>query len=728
MRTTSRFLALVLCVAGSLAAQTATNRLTVDRIFGTGEFRSASLPTIRWSRDGVSYYDTRTDSTGTAIVRIDVATGSATVIIDAATMVDEAKRPIEVEDFALSVDETRLLVYHKSVQVWRQNTKGIYHLVDIPSKRVVPISQKPGLQMFAKLSPDGRMVAFVRDNNIFVTDLTNLEERAVTTDGGDVFVNGTSDWVYEEEFDLRDGFRWSPDGKRIAFWRFDQSPVPVMLMVNETETQYPRVWRFRYPKAGYPNSLARLGVVDVSNGETQWIDIGNDSLAYIPRMEWAGNDSVAFLRMPRKQNSVDYMMASARTGRSRRMMSDSDSAYIDVQDPVWIKKGKEFLWLSDRTGYRQVFLYDRRGTMIRQITPEGADALAIMGVDEEGEAVFVEMAAPEPTQRQIFRYAFDGSGRQITDAPGSHDITVSPTGKYAIDTYSSLNAPPMVIVYELPSMKQLRVIEENAVLRDKIAGLGLRKAEFIQVPSADGITLLDGYRIVPPDFDSSKKYPVLMYVYGGPANPAAADQWYNTRYLWSQMLAQEGYVVVCVDNRGASWRGREFRKMTQLHLGIIESDDQIAVAKWIGHQSWGDPKRIGIWGWSYGGYMTLMATGRGGDLFKMGMSVAPVTDWREYDTIYTERYMWVPQENKDGYDKSAAQAYVDGITARLLLVHGTGDDNVHPQNTTQISQKMQVARKPFYMMLYPNKTHSISGVGGTLHLYETLTRFIRENL
>ncbi len=307
-------------------------------------------------------------------------------------------------------------------------------------------------------------------------------------------------------------------------------------------------------------------------------------------------------------------------------------------------------------------------------------------------------------------------------------MNVGPGARYAVDTHSSLGVPAAMALYEFPSMRRVRVIEDNSALRQRLVATNIRPGAFFKLPAADGTTMLDAYRIVPAAFDSTKKYPVLMYVYGGPASPQVNDSWGGTRYLWHQMMAQRGYVVVVVDNRGAAWRGRNFRKMTQNQLGKVETEDQIAAARWLGAKSWVDSARIGIWGWSYGGYMTAMATMKGGNLFKMGMSVAPVTDWRLYDTIYTERFMWTPQENAAGYTASAPLAHVNGLTAKFLIVHGLGDDNVHPQNSIQLIQKLQLARKPFSLMMYPNKTHSISGAGGTLHLYDTLTRFVLENL
>ena len=384
--------------------------------------------------------------------------------------------------------------------------------------------------------------------------------------------------------------------------------------------------------------------------------------------------------------------------------------------------------MSDRSGWRQVFLYDRSGRVVRQVTRDSMDVLSINSVDEKNGWLYVTAAAPDPTQRNVYRFSLDGKrSERVTKGDGTHSVTISPGARYLVDTYSTINSPPTRTLYELPSLKMVRVLAEPTKLRDKLASLKLREPQFMKVPMPDGL-LLDAYRIVPADFDSTKKHPVLMFVYGGPAAPQVNNTWLGNRYLWHQMLAQKGYVVMVVDNRGAAWRGRNFRKTTQLFMGIKESQDQIDAAKWIGRQTWADASRIGIWGWSYGGFMTALTTARGGDVFRAGISVAPVTDWRYYDTIYTERFMWIPRENSAGYTQTSVMSHVDSLKAMLLLVHGTGDDNVHPQNTTALVNKLIEKKKPFYELMYPNRTHSISGGSTQAHLYGMFTRFLDEQL
>lgn len=714
---------LLLVLAPAAAAQT-SSPLTVDRIFNSAEFRAEPSPTVHWLGNEANYVDVRNGNFYT----VDIGTGRRVLLVDSSAFRDESGRLLDIEDLVWSTDRSRALIFHGSERVWRSNTRGRYHVFDVASRRLIPVTRVDTLIMFAKLSPDGRQAAFVRNNNIYVTDLATGAERALTRDGSPEIINGTTDWVYEEEFGLRDAFRWSPDGRRIAFWRFDQSQVTPFSLVDET-TRYPSFTTFKYPKAGERNAEVRIGVIDVASGTTSWIQTGADADGYLPRMEWLGSDSIVFQRLPRRQNRVDLVAASVVSGGSRVILTDSDSAYVDVHEPVWLGNDGQFLWMSDRTGWSQVFLYDRSGRVVRQVTSDGSDVTGILGVDESRGEIYVQQAAPTPTQRHIFRYSLrTGRGEQLTTAAGWHSMNLAPNSRFAVMTHSSINSPSVATLVEVPTMRSVRGLVANDTLRQRVARLGLSKVTFFRIPSADGRTMLDAYRIVPPQFDSTKKHPVLMYVYGGPASPTVGDAWGGTRLLWHQMLAQRGYVVVSVDNRGAAMRGRDFRKQTQYRVGTLESDDQIAAARWIGRQSWGDAARIGIWGWSGGGTMTLLSTTRGGDAFKMGIAVAPVTDWSLYDTIYTERFMWTPQGNPDGYRATAALNHVEGLKATLLLVHGTGDDNVHSQNTIQLAQKLQLARKPFYMMLYPNKTHSISGAGATLHLYDTFTRFILENL
>ena len=742
MRHTRLALLALLAAVPARSQNTDPSKLTVERIFASGDFRGGAIPQPAWLSSGSQYIEARpAKDGGTELVKVDIATGRESVIARADQIAAQGTK-LDVEELSLSGDEQQALLFHNSVQVWRSNTRGLFDVYDFRTGKLTPVSTKSGLQMFAKVSPDGKRVAFVRDNNLFVTELATGRETQLTTDGSENIINGTTDWVYEEELGLRDAFRWSPDSKHIAYWRFDQSEVPAFPIVNETGSLYPKIATLRYPYAGEKNSKVTIGVIPATGGRTTWLrGAGPDTGQYLARMEWVGSDSLAVQRIPRHQTSVDILMLSAASGSGRTVMTDRDSAYVDVEngDLRWIdakasitgQPGKEksrFLWLSDRSGWRQLFLFGRDGRVVRQLTTDGVDVLGVEAVDEQNGYVYVSAAAPTPMERNVYRVSLSGGPMtRITPQTGTHYVSISPDARFAVDIYSTINTPAVATLYSLPAMSVIRVLQDNAPLKSRLAQLAIKPATFLKVPMPDG-TQLDAYRIVPANFDSTRKYPVLMYVDGGPANPQVNDAWSGTRGLWHQSLAQQGYIVMVVDNRGAAWRGRDFRKTTQLRLGLKESQDQIDAAKWIGRQSWGEASRIGIWGWSFGGSMTFLSAARGGPVFKAALVVAPVTDWNLYDTIYTERFMWTPQMNAEGYRASSPQNFVNGLTARTLLVHGTGDDNVHPQNTIQLANQLEAAGKPFYMLLYPNRTHSISGGNTQVHLFNSFTRFILENL
>ena len=724
MRTPSIVLATLLAAALPAAAQRGAD-LTVDAITH-GAFAGARMPEPQWLADGSAYYDLRpTPDGGSEIVRVNATSGAMTIVAPAQSLVSNGTK-LKVESISISHDASKILLFHNSARVWRQNTRGVYDVLDVATGHVTPLSSATGLQMFAKFSPDGKRVGFVRANNLFVTDLATHEERALTNDGSDVISNGTSDWVYEEELAIRDAFRWSPDSKHIAFWRFDQSLEPIFPMVDELSLVAKMIPE-RYPRPGDRNAKVTVGVVDADTRATTWMHTGDGE--YIASLAWVGPDSLTIQRMPRTQNQIDLMMLSAASGNGRTVLTERSSAWVDVDDdtPRWVSNATMFLWPSERSGWRQYYLYKRDGTLVGRVTRDGVDVSSLAGVDEKRGFVYAIAAAPTPMQRQLFRYPLrGGSETRMTPEPGSHRVSISPDGVVMVDIHSTAQLPGAASLVPLGQGGARHVLEANAELRKTLEGL-TRAPEFFQVPMPDG-TKLNAFRILPPAFDSTRRYPVLMYVYGGPTSQTVVDDYGGDRYLWHELLARKGVVVVSVDNRGTGARGSAFRHIVYEHLGMHESDDQIAAAKWLGAQRWVDAARIGIWGWSYGGYMTAMTTFRGGSIFRAAISVAPVTDWRLYDDIYTERYMRTPAENPDGYAAGAPQAYVKGLTANYLLVHGTGDDNVHPQNSIQLVDKLEDAGKQFRFMVYPGRTHSISGGNSRTHLFTMLTNFVEQTL
>jgi dipeptidyl-peptidase-4 len=717
-------------LAGPLAAQGVhAPPLTVHTIWGSGGGEFANdVVDLAWTRDGTAYTTVEPDASGnTDLYRLDALTGRRQQLLRGADLIPPgADKPIAIEEYRFSADGTRLLIFTNSARVWRQNTKGTFFVWDFSARRLSPVSPKPGYQQFAKFSPDGRRVAFVRDNNIYVTDLASGAETALTTDGGDDVINGTSDWVYEEELDLRDAFRWSPDGARIAFWRLDQTAIRPFYLLNQ-DSLYPALVPVRYPKAGTPNSEVKIGTVEVSTGRTTWMDLGPEKDIYVAAMDFAGSpDSLWLTRLNRHQNRLDLLLADTRTGGSRVAMTDADSAWVDANQPRWIDGGKQFLLVSERDGYDQVYLFDRGGSLIRRVTPGGWDVGEVYGVDETSRLLYFAGASAGPLERQLFRVGLDGTGlTRLSTDPGTHSADFAPTFALYVDTYSRAGVPPVQTLRRADG-RLVRTVADNAKLREKVAALGLNRPEFITVRTPEGVDL-NAWLIKPKGFAPNRRYPLLMNVYGGPGSQTVTDSWGGPNYLWHQMLAQAGYLVASVDNRGTGGRGAKFMKSTYLHLGRDEAADQIAAARWFARRPFVQPDRIGIWGWSYGGYMSSLSMFRGAGVFKAAIAVAPVTDWRFYDTIYTERYMRTPQENPTGYAESPL-AYADSLKGRFLLVHGTGDDNVHFQNSVRLVERLEAANKQFDFRIYPNKTHAIAGGNARENLYGLFTSWLKAHL
>jgi dipeptidyl-peptidase-4 len=711
------------------AQQTPPSQLTVERIFASSDFRLQTLPAIQWMDDGRRY--TFVGDSGDLVVE-DAATGRRETIVQAAALMPQgAQRPVAIEGYEWSGDERKLLVYTNSQRVWRSNTRGEFYVWDMDGRTLTRAASQPGLQQFAKFSPDGSKVGFVRDNDLYVFDLATGRETRLTSDGGEQIINGTFDWVYEEELGLQDGWRWSPDGRRIAFWRMDQSRVGTFHLMQETDSLYSQPVALRYPKAGTPNPVARIGVASVEGGAVTWMDTGTDPEALLSRMEWAASpDEVVIQRMNRIQNRLDVLIADAATGRSRTLLTETDPAWIDIRDNVfqWVNGGRNFVWGSDRDGWQHLYLYNRDGSLARQLTRGEWDVTRVMGVDSAAGWIYFGAAEEGPAQRHVYRVRLNGRGgvQQLSREPGTHAATLSPAGTFYLETYSTISTPTVTRLYRADGTP-VRVLADNAQVRRTVEALAIRAPEFLTIPGADG-TPLTAWMIKPADFDPARKYPVLMYVYGGPGSQMVTDAWGGARYLWHQSLAQQGYIVVAVDNHGTTARGRAFEKSVYMKLGELEAADQIAAAEWLARQPYVDGARLGIWGWSYGGYTTSYTMTRTNSPFKAGIAVAPVADWWLYDTIYTERFMRTPQENAEGYRRSAPMNAAADLRGRLLIVHGTGDDNVHFQNSVRLVNALQAAGKQFDFMAYPNRTHSISGGRTSVHLFTLLTDWLHENL
>jgi dipeptidyl-peptidase 4 len=734
---------LAFVLATSLTAQTPDSTLlTVDRIYASFEFRGGRGPgQTRWIDEGQGYtmLETQAGKKGRDIVRIETKSGKREVLIPAEQFIPTGESaPLNIENYQWSPDRKRLLIFTNSRRVWRRNTRGDYWVLTLADSSLRRLGGKaePSSLMFAKFAPDGKRVAYVRGNNIYVENLMNGEIAQLTHDGSRTIINGTSDWVYEEEFDIRDGFQWSPDGSRIAFWQFDASGVRDFFLINNTDSVYSFVIPVQYPKVGATISAVRVGVVPATGGSIVWFQPDGDPRNnYIPRMDWAGSsEEIALQYMNRLQNTDRLMLGNVRTGELRTIITERDSAWVDVVSQMqWVDKGENFTWMSESDGWRHLVLYSRDGARRRLLTPGEYDVEEVTRFDPTHGWVYFLASPDNPTQRYLYRARLDGKGKpeRLTpeNQPGTHSYDISPDGRWAFHTYSRLGVPPVSELISLPDHEVQRVISDGAKLRTALAGLRKGESSFFRVNIGNGV-LLDGWRMLPPDFDPSKRYPVLQTIYGEPAGQTAVDRFGGNEYLWHLMLTQMGYIVISIDNRGtAAPRGRTWRKCIYRQIGILASEDQAAAIREIDKWPFIDSTRIGIWGWSGGGSMTLNMLFRYPQLYNTGMSIAPVPDELLYDAVYQERYMGLPDDNAEGYKQGSPVTHAANLKGNLLLVHGTGDDNVHYQGSERLINALIKANKQFTMMAYPNRSHGIyEGENTTRHLFGLLTSYLTTHM
>jgi dipeptidyl-peptidase-4 len=740
-------------VAGKETAEEKTDPslLTLKRIFTDEDFEAESFGPAKWLESGEGYTtieESKDCQDANDIVKYDPATGDSQVLISASKLIpDGRKKPLVIKDYSWSDDDTKLLIFTNTKKVWRQNTRGDYWVYDIASGSLRQLGgdADESRLMFAKFTPGGNNVGYVYRRNIYVQNLKTMRIKQLTTSGSETIINGTADWVYEEEFHLRDGFSFSPNGKYIAYWNFDTEGVKEFQLVNYTDELYPKITSYKYPKVGTVNSAVRVGVVSIKGGKTKWLDVGGGLRDnYIPKMDWIPDtNKIVLQRMNRLQNTNQIMVSQIKRSLLRKVkptplktiFTEKDDAWIDIHDDMkWIEEGSSFTWTSERDGWRHLYMISSDGAEVKLLTPGEYDVISVIEIDDEAGWVYYIASPDNATQRYLYRTIMDGTGvtERLTpdDQPGTHSYQISKDYKWAIHTFSAFNKPTLIDMVSLPDHVSARVLEDNSELHKKVSDIKRGSADFFKIDIGDNV-LLDGWCIKPSNFDPQKKYPLFIYVYGEPAGQTVLDRWDGEDFLWHTMIAEQGYVVISMDNRGTpAPRGRDWRKSIYRQIGILASSDQAAAVRAIIDQ-WPfiDAGRIGVWGWSGGGSMSLNAIFRYPDLYHTAMAVAFVSNQKNYDTIYQERYMALPETNEEGFKNGSPITFAKQLEGNLLIIYGTGDDNCHFQNCQVLINELVEHNKHFTMMAYPNRTHSIDeGEGTTRHLYELLTKYLNDNL
>ena len=750
-KNTFLLLILNLCVLSFIRSQEAidSTKLTIDRIFQSGEFRMERFGPYKWLGEG-DYYTTleSSDSISGArdIIRYYSKTSERNILIPAWKLIPEdSERPLRISNYFWSADQKKLLIFTNTRRVWRANTRGDYWIFDLETGELNQLGKTlpESSLMFAKFSQDGTKVTYVSNNNLYMEGIDNDSIRQLTFDGTEDIINGTFDWAYEEEFACRDGFRWSGDGKYLAFWQLDASDISDFLMINNTDSIYSYIIPVQYPKVGKDPSACKLGVVNIETGDITWMDIPGDTKQhYLPRMQWVGNSGQLLVQqLNRKQNTNRLWLCDAINGTAKNFYTEEDSAWIEIQHPdiaqpglaatdvYFLENEKEFIWISEKDGWRHLYLITTDGQKEILLTDGEYDIASLYGVDEKKGWIYFNASPENSTQRYLYRVPLKGSGKleKVTpdDQTGVNRYDIAPGKKYAVLRTSNANTPPATYLVSIPKHHIIKTLAGNDSYLKKMDQLDLGPVEFFQVTTTDGIDM-DGYIIKPPDFDPDKKYPVLFYVYGEPWGQTATDTWSR---LWYQMLAQNGYLVISMDNRGTPClKGREWRKSIYGKVGVINSRDQAMAAKEILKWDFVDPERIAVWGWSGGGSMTLNLMFRYPEIYKTGLAVAPVSDLLYYDNIYQERYSGVPWEFEEEYKEGSPVNFAKNLEGNLLIVHGTGDDNVHYQNTEALINELIKNNKMFQVMPYPNRSHGIyEGRNTRRHLFTLLINYLMDH-
>ncbi len=632
-----------------------------------------------------------------------------------------------VEDYQFSKDEKKIILKHNITPIYRHSSTYTVSIYTIETKKVQAVSNGNAVSL-ARFNYKSDKVAYVKNNNLYYTDLKADQEFSITKDGEkNTIINGMPDWVYEEEFSFHQGYHWSSVEDKIVYYKFDESAVRTFSMNYYTSEVYPEDYSFKYPKVGEDNSKVTLHCYDLTHKTDDQLSI-QEPYEYIPRIQFTPDGQLSVQTLNRHQNKLHFYLLNLQSKKAKKVFTEESDTYIDVHDNlVFFKDKPQFVWTSETTGYNHIYLYDFQGKLIRPLSDGKYDVDQMLGIDQDKGYVYYTSSEVSPLERHLYAQEIEGKEKiRLTHKKGTHTISFAKGHNYYIDNYSA-SGKPSVITLKKTFEKQGEVLEDNSALSQKLDALNLGEHQFFDFKTPEGITL-NGYMILPPNFDKSKQYPLLLYVYGGPGSQTVTDSWGGSGYLWAQHLAQQGYIVASVDNRGTGARGAEFKKCTYLNLGKIESQDQISAAKYLGGLSYIDKDRIGIWGWSYGGYMSSLCLFTASDIFKMGISVAPVTHWKFYDSIYTERYMRTQKENKEGYDAFAPLIHAGKLKGKFMLVHGVADDNVHFQNAVELVNQLNQEEKEYRFYMYPNKNHGIYGGNTRYDLYKKMTAFVLKNL
>lgn len=724
-------LVLLLTICATQAQQ--TQKISLEDIFVKKSFKAQSVSGLKSLSDGIHYSTLEKKS---KIVKHSYKTGDEVEVIFDITQIDDA--PISsFSAYKFSNDETKILLTTRRKPIYRRSYTAVFYVWNSVTEELSPLSEE-GAQQLATFSPDGNYIAYVRNNNIFIKNLKFGSTHQATHDGkSNEIINGAPDWVYEEEFGYNKAFWWSPDSKFLAYVRFDERDVPEFSMPMyagaspklSTNKLYPGEYTFKYPKAGETNSTVEVYSYEVKTKMAIQVDIGEETDIYIPRLKWTPDaNNLVVMRLNRHQNQLDILYANPYTGDTRTFLTEKNKRYIaeDFLDAFTYLENGNFVIQSERNGWSHLYLYDEQGFEITQLTDGDFDVTDFYGYDADKQLYYYQAAAESPLRREVYYISQDKKEKgKLSTLEGTNRAVFSTNFKYFINYYSSANTPHYITLHENKNGEQVRFLQDNTVLKNTIKSMNIPQKEFFTFTTSEGIEL-NGWMIKPTGFTASKKYPVLMTQYSGPNSQRVTDLWKDIS--WNEYLAQEGFVVVCVDPRGTGARGEDFRKVTYMQLGKYESEDQVEAAKYLATLPYVDAGNISIFGWSYGGFMTLLSLQKGGEIFKAGIAVAPVTSWRFYDTVYTERFMRKPEENPEGYDDNSPLSHAADIKANLLIVHGTADDNVHAQNTFEMTEKMVQAGVQFDMAFYTNRNHGIRGGKTQIHLYTKMVNFLKENL